>query len=97
MKRMCIPFHAGFLASHGDDATSTSCLHTQLVPSSASLQKSQIKVEVLIVFVAHTEVFLIILEFIKQHTMAHGLRNEMTTLHESASAGVLFTPLVWWH
>jgi hypothetical protein len=28
MKRMCIPFHAGFLASHGDDATSRPCLHT---------------------------------------------------------------------
>jgi len=26
----------------------------------------------------------------------HGLRNEITTLHESASPGVLFTPLVWW-
>jgi len=24
----------------------------------------------------------------------HGLRNEITTLHESASAGVLFTPPV---
>ena len=54
MKRMCTPFHDGFHASHRDDATSKSCLHTQLVPSSVSLQKSQIKVEVLIVFVAHT-------------------------------------------
>ena len=30
------------------------------------------------------------------HRFAHGLRNEITTLLESASPGVLFTPLVWW-
>jgi hypothetical protein len=51
---MCTPVHDGFHASHREDATSKSCLHTQLVPSSVSLQYSQIKVEVLIVFVAHT-------------------------------------------
>jgi hypothetical protein len=31
-----------------------------------------------------------------EHGKTHGLRNEITTLHESASPGVLFTPLVWW-
>jgi len=28
--------------------------------------------------------------------LAHGLRNEITTLHESALPGMWFTPLVWW-
>ena len=65
MIHICIPFHTGSLASHGDDATSTSCLHTQLAPLLAGMQKSQIKVAVLIAFVAHTEVFLIILDVIE--------------------------------
>jgi hypothetical protein len=68
MKRMCTPFRDGFLASHRNDTTSTSCCHTQLAPLLARLQKSQIKVEFLIAFVAQTEVFLIILDVIEQHT-----------------------------
>jgi hypothetical protein len=27
---------------------------------------------------------------------AHGLRNEITALQESASLAGLFTPLIWW-
>ena len=69
MKRMCTPFRDGFLASYGDDTTSTFCLYTQVVPSSAGLQKSQIKVAVLIAFVAHAGVFLIILDVIEQHAV----------------------------
>jgi len=35
-------------------------------------------------------------QYIEQLRIAHAMRNEITTLHESASPGMWFTPLVWW-